>query len=49
MTLIYVENAARKSQFDFALVKLEKIRISILAEILEVVNWGDMALVTQLT
>ena len=33
----------------FPLVKLEKIQISISAEILEVVNWGDMELVTLLT
>lgn len=34
----YVENATRKPQFDFSLVKLEKIWICILAKYLEVVN-----------
>ena len=33
-----VENVTKKYQFDNALVKLEKIQISISAEILEVVN-----------
>jgi len=44
-----VENTAIKSQFDFALVKLEKIQTSISTEILVVGNSGDMELVTHLT
>jgi len=44
-----VENVTRKSQFDFGLVKLEKIKISTSAEILDVFNRGNMPLSTQLT
>jgi len=39
-----------KSLFEFfPELKLRKLEISISSEYLEVVNWGDMAPITQLT
>ena len=49
----YLAMGTRQSELtlgaNFSLIKLGEIRISISAEYLEVVNWSDMGLITQLT